>query len=78
MIEKTGLRAKGKIWYLSSTIHTQTISLEGNNIHISISYKQKQSVSKIVQLLKGSILLRQDLVSLQKQFWEDVYEQEDT
>ncbi|WP_157072267.1 IS200/IS605 family transposase, partial [Wolbachia endosymbiont of Laodelphax striatellus] len=40
-------------------------------IHMFISYKPQQSVSKIVQLLKGtsSRLLMQDFASLRKHFW---------
>nr|WP_246038552.1 IS200/IS605 family transposase [Wolbachia endosymbiont of Leptopilina clavipes] len=42
-----------------------------DHIHMFISYKPQQSVSKIVQLLKGtsSRLLMQDFASLSKQFW---------
>ncbi len=42
-----------------------------DHIHMFISYKPQQSVSKIVQLLKGtsSRLLMQDFASLRKQFW---------
>lgn len=42
-----------------------------DHIHMFISYKPQQSVSKIVQLFKGtsSRLLMQDFASLQKQFW---------
>ncbi len=41
-----------------------------DHIHMFISYKPQQSVSKIVQLLKGtsSRLLMQDFASLSKQF----------
>ncbi|WGJ61833.1 IS200/IS605 family transposase [Wolbachia endosymbiont of Frankliniella intonsa] len=42
-----------------------------DHIHMFISYKPQQSVSKIVQLLKGtsSRLMMQDFASLSKQFW---------
>jgi len=42
-----------------------------DHIHMFVSYKPQQNVSKIVQLLKGtsSRLLMQDFASLRKQFW---------
>jgi REP element-mobilizing transposase RayT len=45
-----------------------------DHVHMFISYKPQQSVSKIVQFLKGtsSRLLMQDFASLRKQFGEDI------
>jgi putative transposase len=42
-----------------------------DHVHIFILYKPQQSVSKIMQFLKGtsSRLLMQDFTSLHKQFW---------
>uniref|UniRef100_UPI0030CA41FA IS200/IS605 family transposase n=1 Tax=Wolbachia endosymbiont (group A) of Longitarsus flavicornis TaxID=3066134 RepID=UPI0030CA41FA len=43
-----------------------------DHVHMFILYKPQQSVSKIVQFLKGtsSRLLMQEFASLRKQFWK--------
>lgn len=73
LIGQTATRTREILRQVAMENEVQIISgkIAVDHIHMFISYKPQQSVSKIVQLLKGisSRLLMQDFSSLRKQFW---------
>nr|WP_255447028.1 IS200/IS605 family transposase [Wolbachia endosymbiont of Laodelphax striatellus] len=77
LIGQIGVRVRELLRQVTMENEIQIISgkVAVDHIHMFISYKPQQSVSKIVQLLKGtsSRLLMQDFASLRKHFWAGTF-----